>query len=263
MLSSSPVMAILSGMSLAEPDSLQHMRGTMTRVQSFNKKTGAQFRRGNASGFSMVELAVVMLIILVLAAIAVPKVLTMIHTVKLRGVGSDFSGVVQAARLRAIQDDRFYSVYILNGTAFADIYPQSNTGASGTAGASFTTCAAAGFPCDPQAALSSEITPTAAASAPNTSNLSGQFLPSGSALTVHDGLTNTTPITFGPRGLPCTSQTVTVGASSGTVCDSSGGATAYWVFFQDAISTNWEAVTVSPAGRIAKWYYNGSTWQPI
>lgn len=194
-------------------------------------------------GFSLVEVVTVGAIMIILLAVAVPFILSMEHASRLRGAGSDFSGILQGGRIRAVQDDKFYSVYILGNQAYVDI--TANGGTSVLAQ-------------DPSIYINPEVTSVAAGSAPATTNLYGQFLPSGSTLTVKDGSTGN-PITFGPRGLPCTKQT----APGGTICDSSGGATAFWAFFQDSSTSAWEAVTVSPAGRIRKWYYGGTGWNAI
>jgi Tfp pilus assembly protein FimT len=221
----------------------------MSRVGT-SRNDGRSQRLGNCSGFSVLELMVVVAIIFIIAGFAVPKFLTMIHTAKLRGCASDFSGLVQAARINAVQDARFYSVYILGNEGFVDIWPKSNTGASGSGGTQIDNR-------DPLIAIPSEVTSVAAGNAPNTPSLSARFLPAGSGLTPKDGGPGAgTPITFGPRGLPCTSQT----ATGGTVCDSAGGATAFWIFFRNRISGELQAVTVSPAGRIRKWYYDGTAW---
>jgi hypothetical protein len=111
---------------------------------------------------------------------------------------------------------------------------------------------------DPEINIPTEVTQQAVASAPNTNNLKSQLLPATTPVTPTD--TSATPATFGPRGLPCTP----VNVAGGTVCDVvAGGATAFWTFFQDSVSTNWQAVTVTPAGRIQKWYYTGSVWSKM
>src|SRR5215469_17061647 len=81
-------------------------------------------------GFSIIELVVVVVIMLIIAAFAIPAFLNMVPTTRQRGSASDFSGLTNAARINAVQDSRFYSVYFLGNQGFVDIYPKSNTGAS-------------------------------------------------------------------------------------------------------------------------------------
>lgn len=199
------------------------------------------------AGFSIIELLITVIIILILSAIAVPPIFNYMHIARLRGAGTDYASLLQSGRLRSVQDDRFYSIYLIAGTPRLGYVDVKNNGGTGV------------DPGDPVIAVSSEVVPTAAGGAPDTTNLKGQFLPAGSTLTVKDGTTTGTPVVFGPHGLPCTSQS----ATGGSVCVSSGGPTAFWVFFQDNISGDWEAVTVTPAGRIQKWLHSNSVWAKI
>jgi type IV pilus assembly protein PilA len=221
---------------------ISRMKKRMSQTHKYPSRTG-RFK----AGFTMVELVIVIAIVLIVAAIAVPNMLNFIHAARLRGAGSDLSSLLQTARMRSVQDDHFYASYIIAGPpreAYVDVTLNGGTG--WVAG-------------DPLIQISAEITPVAAANAPNTTNLQGQLLPAGSTLTVNDGSTTGTPVIFSPRGLPCS----TLAATGGQVCDSAGGATAFWIFFQDTITTNWEAVTVSPAGRVQKWLYSGNVWSKI
>src|SRR5579864_4687151 len=146
-------------------------------MRSLNKKREA--------GFSLVELLTVCVVMLIVAAVAVPNMMSAVHLSRLRAAGSDYSSLTQVARIRAVQDDRFYSVRILAGPpqqAYVDIFPQSNTGASGNGG----TGVAAGDPLNP---INAEDSPQAAVNAPNTANLKTLFLPAGSLLTPKDGST--------------------------------------------------------------------------
>ena len=108
----------------------------------------------------------------------------------------------------------------------------------------------------PTTVLQSEVTMMAASNAPSTTNLKAMILPSGSTATVLDGYstTATNAVTFGPRGLPCKP----FNTDGGTVCNTAGGTYGYWVFFKDASTQKWGAVTVTPAGRIQVWYYENS-----
>lgn len=197
------------------------------------------------AGFTLLELMMVVLIVIIVAGVSVPKFLSFIYSARLHGAGSDFAGLLQQARIRAVQDDTYYSTYfITSGTireAYVDLKRNGGTGVDTL---------------DPMITVNKEVAAVAASSAPDTSNLSGQFLPVGSTLTVNDGNTSTTPIIFSPRGLPCSSLTVT----GGTICNSAGGATAFWVFFQDSHTQAYQAVTISPAGRIQNWTLQGTAW---
>jgi len=219
-------------------------------------------RMRDARGFSMLELAMVMGVILIVSAIAIPQFTNMQHVFRLRGAATDFAGLVQAQRVQAIDDDRYYSTYILAGNgnnpqmAFVDMLPRNPNGTSGSGGQTYA-CSQVG--CDPSVIVASEVVQRPAAAAPNTGNLQAQLLPVNSPVVPQDGGAAGTPITFGPRGLPCIPVVVT----GATVCDSLGGPAAYWIFFQDSVTQNWTAVTVTPAGRVRRWLYTGGaggTW---
>src|SRR5215470_16741579 len=99
-----------------------------------------------------------MVVILVLSTIAVPQFLAMMHATKLRGAVSDFASLIQVQRLRAVDDDRYYSSYVLPAganraqEAYVDIFPQNNNGTSGTNGTAIN-------PNDPVVVISQEVVP--------------------------------------------------------------------------------------------------------
>lgn len=223
-------------------------------LRAISEATRINRRLAQRNGFTIVELAVVVIIVLIVAASAVPTLLTSLRMAHLRGAASDYSALLEQDRIYSIRDNRFYSTYILAASgssvvaeAYVDMLPKVLTGASGNGG----TSVASG---DPAITIASDITVQAVASAPNTSNLESQLLPATTPVTPTDG--SVTPPTFGPRGLPCTPVTV----SGATICDSSGGATAFWTFLKNTKASSWQAVTITPAGRIQKWYYDGAAW---
>lgn len=226
--------------------------------QRQGSRIGAQ-RRCHSDGFSLIELLVVVIIILIVASVAVPMISSAVHTARLRGSASDLASLYEQARILAIRDNRYYSTYILAASgnqpeeAYVDMIPQKIGQASGNHG-SFV---AVGYPADPVVTLNSDVTPQLASSAPNTSNLQNQLLPSTTSVTPTD--TTVTAATFGPRGLPCTP----ISLSNESICDSAGGPTAFWTFLQSSSTGAWQAVTITPAGRIRKWFYNGSTWSKL
>ncbi len=237
------------------------LRSAARKPQRASRKSAVSIAKSTrAEGFSLIEVMLVAAISVTLAAVAIPNLIRAARQAKLRGAAADFSTMLQTARTYAVRDNRFYSLYILAGSgstpqrAYVDMLPKSLTGASGNGG----TAVASG---DPVVEMASEVLPRASSSAPNTANLSSQLLPSTTTVTPTDASSSSSPATFGPRGLPCQPLNVVVaGVTAGTVCDSSGGPVAYWIFFQHRVTSEWVAVTVTPAGRIQKWYYNGSAW---
>jgi prepilin-type N-terminal cleavage/methylation domain-containing protein len=202
----------------------------------------------SARGFSMLELIIVIAIMMIVAGIAVEFVQRAAQTMRLEESAINYSNLLQQARLSAVHDDKYYTVLTASGgvngnMAFVDI---AGTGIY--------------VPGEPMMVFSTGVSPQSFGSGPNLANLEAQFLPNnpGAVQTV-----NTTALgpTLGSRGLPCTPT----GGPLGT-CPylSVGGVpTSYITFFQNTQSGNWEAVTLTPAGRIRQWRYDGSTWSSL
>jgi type II secretory pathway pseudopilin PulG len=215
-----------------------------------NSTTSASRTRG----FTILELLIVASIIMVVAGFAIPNFVAAMHSSRLKGAVTDFASMLQTDRIRAVGDDRYYSTYVLaaNGNnpqqGFVDIFPQNPDGTSGAGGQAYN----AG---DPVVSISPEISLQSQGAAPSIASLKLQLLPATSPVVPQDGSVAATAITFGPRGLPC--------KPLAGVCDTLGGPQAYWAFFQDNVTQNWGAVTVTPAGRIQRWLFisgaNG-TW---
>jgi len=228
------------------------------RPQRSSSNAGQLSRRfAKQAGFSLIELSIVVIITLLASAWAIPSALTSIRMAHLRGAASDYAGLLEQARIYSIRDNRYYSTYILApagnnpvAQAYVDMLPKVPTGASGNGG----TSVAVG---DPTITIESDVVLESVGAAPNTSNLVSQLLPAITPVTPTDG--SVTAPTFGPRGLPCTPISMT----GGSVCDSSGGPTAYWTFLENSKLSSWQAVTITPAGRIQKWYYTGSVWNKL
>jgi prepilin-type N-terminal cleavage/methylation domain-containing protein len=212
-----------------------------------------KYRRSKERGFTLVEIVVALAVTLIVTAMAVPNFVSIIRSSRLKGAVSDYAGLLQSARIWAVDDDRYYSVYVLAGAtpeAFVDIYPQQASGASGNGGTQTD-------PKDPLVGINAEVVQKPVGSAPNTANLQAQFLPANATVVLGDGSTAATTVTFGPRGLPCSASALTCKTRI------AAGDIAYWTFFQDTVSQNWGAVTVTPAGRVQRWLFTGGatgTW---
>lgn len=200
-------------------------------------------------GFSLLEMVIVVAILMIVASITLEFVQKAAQTMRLRESAINYSNLLQQARLRAVHDDKYYTVLTqtggVNGTiAFVDIAGSGNYVKG-----------------DPMMPFSSGVSPQSFGSGPSLSNLEGLFLPNspGSVQTVN---TTAQGPSFGPRGLPCTP---TAGGGAGTCpyLSNAGVPTSYIVFFQNTQTQNWVAVTVTPAGRIRQWRYDGSVWSSL
>ncbi len=217
-------------------------------------------------GLSLLELCFVVAVSMIVTAIAMPAVIRAIRTVKLQESAIDYASLLQRARMRAVQDDRFYSVWVqgpagnLPNLAYIDIYPQQANGLSGTGNPANGGAYNPGPPTsDPLVVLSADATLQPEANAPNVAGLKAAFcaacIAPGSAAVI----LNTGP-TWSPNGLPCRPGPAALGGA--TVCNAAGGPVAYITYFQSSVTNAWEAVTVTPAGRVQVWSYaaNNSTW---
>jgi prepilin-type N-terminal cleavage/methylation domain-containing protein len=216
------------------------------------------------SGFSMIELMVVMAMALVLMAMGWPLVVNAVNNYRLRGAGANYSNLLQTTRMRAVQDDRYYNIVSNVGP----LVPPNVINAYGN-----TTLQAAPQPYalgDPAIAFDASIVIQTRAAAPNVANLEAQFLPAFSVVTINP-VTNTWGPSFGPRGLPCQPSAATGGtcSASSTTAGANGVGpnlpVAFETFFQNLRNGTWEAVTVNPASRIRLWSYDriNNAWSPL
>jgi hypothetical protein len=179
------------------------------------------------------------------------NVQTATRSIRLSETSSAYANLLQQARIRAVRDDKYYSVLTVAGGgapyAFVDLQGTSTLA-----------------PGDPIVAFQSGVVPEPFTSGPALANLKSQFLPAGPSAqnTVNSTLAGPT---FGPRGLPCTP---TAGAGGSMTCPyltpPNFTPTSFISFLQNTQSGKWQAITVTPAGRIRQWAYDGSgTWSPL
>jgi Tfp pilus assembly protein FimT len=218
---------------------------TAARRPSFHK--AKTVRLAVAAGLSLLELLVVVGIVLVVLGISVPIMGTAVRSVRLHGSAADYANLLQNARIRAVKDDKFYTVLVNAAAnppiAFVDINGSRTYD-----------------PGEPMTVFRADTVPAPFASGPALANLKSQFLPSST--TGQASLaTNAAGPSFGARGLPCTPTGGTCPYLSPTTLIP----TSYVTFIQGTNRGDWVAVTVTPAGRIREWSYNtnSSTWSPL
>jgi prepilin-type N-terminal cleavage/methylation domain-containing protein len=179
-------------------------------------------------GFSLMEILIVTSITLCVAGYAVPKMTVAMADLELRGAIHSASGIMQQTRMQAIKADKFYKTKYANitnegGVVFADLNDNGSPDAT-----------------EPQAQMGNTVlaysAPTGIASLTST-DLS--FTP-----------VTATSVTFSPTGQPC---------SSTTTCGI--GMVVYFNDTRKVGNPGWGAVSISPAGRVACWMWDGAAWQ--
>jgi prepilin-type N-terminal cleavage/methylation domain-containing protein len=205
--------------------------------------------RPRSEGFSLLEMAIVLSLFLVAAAIALVLVKNVVRSVHLRQTASNYANLLQQARVRAVQDDMYYSVITSNSSSVCT---------SGVTPCAFIDLNGNGIydNGEPMLAFRADVKPMSASLAPSVDNLKAQFLPSATTWVTID--TTAPGPTFGPRGIPCSPTAV----SGYTTCPFTQP-TSFMTFMKNVRSQNWEAITVTPAARIHLWSYNGTAWSPL
>lgn len=182
------------------------------------------------SGFTLVEMMVVVAIIGIMTAVAVPSITTAIAHTKLRGASSNLAGLLQNARFDAIKQNRTMTVhFVAKGTIPFAFAKQADDAA-------------------PDAAWTGREVQLGAASFQ-------MAVPGGAPPALTNAVLSYTPldypnlISFNSRGMPC--QYVAPN------CTISG----FIYYIQDRSDANgWTAVSISPGGRVKQWLWNGSGW---
>src|SRR5260370_23488071 len=68
------------------------------------------YEHSELDGYSLVELMIIVILVMIFSAFAIPKTTTVIANLELRGTASDFAGLTQLARITAVQKNATYSV---------------------------------------------------------------------------------------------------------------------------------------------------------
>jgi len=185
----------------------------------------------------MVELLIVIAIIMIISAMAAPRIMTSVRFIRLRGATSSMTNLFEQARMMAVRNNRGYAVLpvVNGGTTYW--YIDLNNNQVMDAG-------------EPQAALPQSV--SAAAAPPSNASLS---LPAGT--NYHPLATQTCPA-FNTRGLPC--------YVTATTCLNYDAANnryenfAYYLQDNGLGGTLYMAVTIAPNGKIKTWQWSGNTW---
>ena len=197
------------------------------------RRTGRnQVRCHNSKGFSFFELLIVLGVMAILGTIVIPNMSTIVSNSRLRGGVSTLSGVFQSGRMLAVKEHR-YKVTHFAVLANGPVAYIKDAAAPNTL-----------LVTDPQAQLGAPMI--------RVTTLSGPGAPTALDSSTLGFTAGTGEASFNPRGLPCSY------ADDGSC--SLGGFIYYFKDNRPAGKTGWAAVSISPAGRIKRWYWSGTTW---
>src|SRR5712692_4201465 len=189
----------------------------------------------NRAGFSMIEVIVVTGISMIITMTAVPNMTSAIGSLRLRSSMTSLAGVLQKCRMLAVKQNQTMSTHFAVTTYGASNGVIAYVKKASDPNPISTT--------DSQVQLEQPVTQVTTPSG------------TGAPTTVPTSTLGFTPQTsdpsFSTTGLPC--------AYSGGNCVNGG----FIYYFHDTRSsgqTGWAAISLSPAGRLKKWYWNGSAW---
>jgi len=205
--------------------------------------------RKRQSGFSLIELLIVVALIMVVAAMATPNIMNAINNIRLRGAAGEVAGLLQACRQAALHDNRYYTIKPATVTGAQAAYVDLNYN-NGFDNVAPTPEPLIQFPANVN---------VVSAGAPNTANLiancCASFTPQGAGILP----------SFNARGLPCVGLANPPPANSLCNIRDAGGSPVGFVYYMNQTrpfgAVGWAAVSVTPAGRVRVWTYSGSTWQ--
>lgn len=191
-------------------------------------------------GFSLLELLVVLAILLIVSAIAIPTMVRVVDVSQMRGTLGDVSNLAQACRTQAIKSNQSQWLHFTGGAGQVVLFVTP-----------INSALTSPIPGDPkQLSLSTKFsifdapTGTGAPSAMSGTTMWG----SGSTPSSTDPY-------FNSRGLPCSPNNT-------NTCDmtlATQGFVRYFAYSGHS-GTLWSAVGISPAGRIKTWVWDGKAW---
>lgn len=222
----------------------------MESVMSIRKVRPAQ------RGFSLVELLVVMVVIITVAAVAVPQIMRTVELIRTRSSADQLAGMIQKIRQQAVKDNKFYTGVRQNIGITTKYCVDNNYD---------------GFCQDTEFAIGLADYMTPAAAPPDTSLITCGPLgtipcPAGypQGLNYVPEAQNANWVaSYNARGLPCVNkanpanQPVYPNDQCLQTDPVSGLPVGFLYVLQYQNGQSFSAVAVTPAGRVTSWTYSG------
>ena len=198
-------------------------------------------RRGRIGGFSIIELLIVLFVVMVIAAIAIPNILLAVSNIRLRASAGDLAGLMQQARILAAKNNTTYPVRYTTTGGAQIAYVDLNGNSTFSTG-------------EPVMQFSGTTAPASGAPSGSGGQPSAYVLAGDSGSGSYD---NTNTLGYTGRGLPCNYDTTTTPATCSTP------PAKYFVYYLTDTRVGragWAAVVVTKGGRTKIVTWNGSTW---
>ena len=199
------------------------------------------------TGFSLVELLVVVAVAMIIGGMCVPLLMNTVNQYQLRAASVDLDNLLQQARMKAVRDNKFYTVK--TNTSNTQLFFDLNGNGSWDTGEPVVVL--------PRGAVA--LRGASGGSNPSLSAATLGFTPQSSG----------TPVMFNARGTPCVQTTVAGQAACTSWAAPIGGSTSptpvgfiYYVKSVRGSNTVWAAISISPSGRFRVWSYDNKskTW---
>ena len=188
-------------------------------------------------GFTLVELMVVVMLVIAIAAISVPKLIQFWQDWQLRSAAAEVADLTQQARMGAARTNAIYPIRFQMNGGLQQVYIDQNRNSALDATEPYLDL--------PQSVTGASGAPNGSGGQPSAYTLVGD----SSSGTPFD---NSNVIAYSPRGLPCN--------YSSSVCATP--AASYFVFyFKDSRTNDWAAVLVTKSGRSKVLIWNGGAWK--
>jgi Tfp pilus assembly protein FimT len=193
------------------------------------------------TGFSLLELLIVVFVVMVVAGIAIPNILAAVANVRLRASAGDLAGLMQQARILAAKNNTTYAILYgtRNGARIAYVDLNGN--------GSFDTN-------EPLMEFSGTTVPASGTPSGSGGQPSAYVLVGDTGSSSYD---NTNTLGYTGRGLPCNYDTTTTPATCSTP------PAKYFVYYMSDTrvgGSGWAAVVVTKGGRAKIVTWNGSSW---
>lgn len=194
------------------------------------------WRKGR--GFSLIELLIVVAIIMIVAAISVPRLLNTVSDINLRYAATNISGLLQSARMQAVRKNTFYTVQPTSLSTGGTGYYVHLQGGTYTVG-------------DPLLPMGSQITAYTGlgSGAPNESTFASGTSSNGLSFAPNAGSDNPS---FNARGLPC------IGASGACPFVPGLGFVMFLSKSSALGNVSWASIAITPSGHIQIWTADSS-----